>query len=132
MPYLNSGGVIAESAEAAAAIVEKAKSLGSEMRIKYIEYRSTGASPNLESRLPAAQKPRVTMVLPLPRDPEQLFSSFSPKLRSQIRGRAVASGKDVFLRNATFAVLEHNGLTYATGRRVSSVAMVYVTGAFRR
>jgi hypothetical protein len=53
------------------------------------------------------------------------------KLRGQIRGRAVASGKDVFLRNATFAVLEHNGLTYAAGRRVSSVAMVYVTGAFR-
>jgi hypothetical protein len=54
------------------------------------------------------------------------------KLRGQIRGRAVASGKDVFLRKATFAVLEHNGLTYATGRRVSSVAMVFVTGAFRR
>jgi hypothetical protein len=54
------------------------------------------------------------------------------KLRGQIRGRAVASGKDVFLRKATFAVLGHNGLTYATGRRVSSVAMVFVTGAFRR
>jgi hypothetical protein len=54
------------------------------------------------------------------------------KLRGQIRGRAVASGKDVFLRNATFAVLEHNGLTYAAGRRVSSVATVYVTAAFRR
>jgi hypothetical protein len=53
------------------------------------------------------------------------------KLRGQIRGRAVASGRDVFLRSAAFAVLEHNGLTYATGRRVSSVAMVYVTGAFR-
>jgi hypothetical protein len=53
------------------------------------------------------------------------------KLRGQIRGRAVASGRDVFLRNAAFAVLEHNGLTYALGRRVSSVAMVYVTGAFR-
>jgi hypothetical protein len=53
------------------------------------------------------------------------------KLRAQIRGRAVTSGKDVFLRNATFAVLEHNGLTYSAGRRVSSVAMVYVTGAFR-
>jgi hypothetical protein len=54
------------------------------------------------------------------------------KLRGQIRGRAVASGKDGFLRNATFAVLEHNGLTYAAGRRVSSVAMVFVTGALRR
>jgi hypothetical protein len=53
------------------------------------------------------------------------------KLRGQIRGRAVVSGRDVFLRNATFAVLEHNGLTYAAGRRVSSVAMVFVTGAFR-
>ena len=53
------------------------------------------------------------------------------KLRGQVRGRAVASGKDVFLRSATFAVLEHNGLTYAAGRRVSSVAMVFVAAALR-
>ena len=48
------------------------------------------------------------------------------KLGAQIRARRVSTGKDVFLRNATFAVLEHNGLSYAVGRRVSSVAMVNV------
>jgi hypothetical protein len=48
------------------------------------------------------------------------------KLGAQIRARRVSTGKDAFLRNATFAVLEHNGLSYALGRRVSSVAMVNV------
>jgi hypothetical protein len=54
------------------------------------------------------------------------------KLGRQIRARAVPTGKDVFLRIATLAVLEHNGLTYALGRRVSSVAMVNVRAAFGR
>jgi hypothetical protein len=48
------------------------------------------------------------------------------KVGAQIRARRVSSGKDALLRKATLAVLEHNGLTYALGRRVSSVAMVNV------
>jgi hypothetical protein len=48
------------------------------------------------------------------------------KLGSQIRARRVSTGKDALLRLATFATLEHNGLSYALGRRVSSVAMVNV------
>jgi hypothetical protein len=54
------------------------------------------------------------------------------KVGPQIRARRVSTGKDVFLRNGTFAVLEHNGLSYALGRRVSSVAMVNVQAALRR
>jgi hypothetical protein len=48
------------------------------------------------------------------------------KLGRQVRARRVSTGKDALLRSAAFAVLEHNGLTYASGRRVSSVAMVNV------
>jgi hypothetical protein len=51
------------------------------------------------------------------------------KLGRQIRARRISTGKDAFLRNATFAVLEHNGLSYAVGRRVASVAMVNVQAA---
>lgn len=56
-------------------------------------------------------------------------------LRSQIRGRIVTRGRDVLLRiagsQAPLAQLEHNGLSYAVGRRVFSVAMVNVLARFR-
>ncbi len=54
------------------------------------------------------------------------------RLGSAIRARRVADGKDALLRTAPLAVLEHNGLTYASGRRVASVAMVNVQAALRR
>jgi hypothetical protein len=50
----------------------------------------------------------------------------------QIRARRVSTGRDVVLRLAGSAVLEHNGLSYAIGRRVSSVAMVNVQAALAR
>jgi hypothetical protein len=53
------------------------------------------------------------------------------RLGTQIRARRVSTGRDRLLRRATFAALEHNGLSYALGRRVSSVAMVNVQAALR-
>jgi hypothetical protein len=53
------------------------------------------------------------------------------RLGAQIRGRRVSTGTDVPLRRATFAVLEHNGLSYAISRRVASVAMARVQSAIR-
>jgi hypothetical protein len=54
------------------------------------------------------------------------------RVGDQIRARRVASGKDVLLRHGSLAQLEHNGLTYAVGRRVYSVAMVNVNAALNR
>jgi hypothetical protein len=54
------------------------------------------------------------------------------KLGNQIRARRVTTGKDVLLRRGTFAQLEHNGLSYATGRRVYSVAMANVLAVLNR
>jgi hypothetical protein len=54
------------------------------------------------------------------------------RLGPQIRARRVSTGKDRLLRRAAYAVLEHNGLSYALGRRVSSVAMVNVQAALGR
>jgi hypothetical protein len=54
------------------------------------------------------------------------------KLGDQIRARRVASGKDVLLRHGSLAQLEHNGLTYAVGKKVYSVAMVNVNAALNR
>jgi len=53
------------------------------------------------------------------------------RLGAEIRGRRVSNGRDRLLRRATSAVLEHNGLSYALARRVSSVAMVNVQAALR-
>ena len=54
------------------------------------------------------------------------------RLGNQIRARRVPSGRDVLLRRGTFAQLEHNGLSYTSGSRVYSVAMVNVLAALRR
>lgn len=51
------------------------------------------------------------------------------RLGGQIRARRISTGKDVLLRRGALAELEPNGLSYATGRRVSSVAMVNVLAA---
>jgi hypothetical protein len=51
------------------------------------------------------------------------------KLGKQIRARRIFNNKDAFLRYGTFGVLEHNGLSYAAGKRVSSIAWVNVTAA---
>jgi len=54
------------------------------------------------------------------------------KLGDQLRARRVTSGKDVLLRHGSLAQLEHNGLTYAVGRGVYSVAMVNLNAALNR
>jgi hypothetical protein len=51
------------------------------------------------------------------------------RLGATIRAKRPATGKDVRLRTGTYAVLEHNGLSYAAGKHVYSVAMVNVHAA---
>jgi hypothetical protein len=51
------------------------------------------------------------------------------KVGNEIRARRVGNRKTVVLRHGTYAQLEHNGLTYAVGKRVFSVAMVNVQAA---
>ena len=46
------------------------------------------------------------------------------KLGKQIRARRVLNGKDAVIRHGTHGVLEHNGMSYAAGRKVSSIAWV--------
>ena len=53
------------------------------------------------------------------------------KVGPQIRARRVSTGKDSRLRTATFAVLEHNGLTYALGRRIEPFDMPTIRAIVR-
>jgi hypothetical protein len=45
---------------------------------------------------------------------------------TELRGRRLASGRDAPLRTGALGALEHNGLSYASGRRVQSVAWARV------
>ncbi len=54
------------------------------------------------------------------------------RLGDQIRARRIPTRTDVLLRRGPLAQLEHNGLSYAAGRRVYSVAMVNVLARLAR
>jgi hypothetical protein len=54
------------------------------------------------------------------------------KVGAQIRAKRVAGGRDALVRHGTYAALEHNGLSYAAGKKVSSIAWVTFTAAAAR
>lgn len=95
MPYLNAGGIIADDPQTAAALLDSARQTARDENVQYIELRYREA---LTSQLPApvletlsVRSHKVSMALNLQNDPEKMFGSFPPKLRSQIR-RPTKSG----------------------------------------
>jgi FemAB-related protein (PEP-CTERM system-associated) len=78
MPFLDQAGVLAVSAEAAAALQEAAVKLAVQVSAKGIDLRA----PAPEGAGPAE---RSTLVLELPESPDALWKSFSPKVRNQVR-----------------------------------------------
>ena len=53
------------------------------------------------------------------------------RLGQQVRARRL-SGKEALLRSVALAQLEHNGFTYAAGKKVYSLAMVTVHSLINR
>jgi hypothetical protein len=51
------------------------------------------------------------------------------KVGNQIRALRIATGKEAFIRFGTYAALESNGMSYASGRTVGSIAWVTFTSA---
>ena len=95
MPYLNNGGIVADDQNIAALLLDAARRAAEEDGVQYIELRYREP---IGSQLPAAiletlalRSHKVSMTLDLPDDPEKMFGSFPPKLRSQIR-RPTKSG----------------------------------------
>jgi serine/alanine adding enzyme len=108
MPYLNYGGVLADSPAAQRALLDAAKRTGAELGVDHIELRHRNVT---ELDWPARDD-KVAMLLELPASDEALWDSFKPKLRSQIRrpqkegavarrggGELVGDFYDVFARN---------------------------------
>jgi serine/alanine adding enzyme len=93
MPYLNGGGIITDCKQTYTTLINHANVLGQEYGVKYIELRHR--APLLVNHLSMHTKQhKASMVLKLPKDPDELFNSFPSKLRSQIR-RPIKEGLEI-------------------------------------
>lgn len=80
VPFLNYGGALGDDA-ARTALADAAARLGAELGVDAVELR--GRVREASTLRPIDEK--ITVVLPLPATPEELWSALPSKLRSQIR-----------------------------------------------
>jgi len=80
MPYVNYGGAIADDASIEQLLMQSANAEAAKLGVEHIEYRDSIARPDMPVR---AEK--VNMLLTLPDSEDQLWNSFTPKLRAQIK-----------------------------------------------
>lgn len=80
LPYFNYGGICAENLEVSNHLLEEAVHLAKKYGVSHIELRET---KKLENGL-GIKMAKVSMQLGLPSNSEELWQSFSSKLRSQI------------------------------------------------
>jgi FemAB-related protein (PEP-CTERM system-associated) len=110
LPYLNTNGVVARSADVQAALIGRAAALADELGARYLELRHE--APIAHPALGAAVTSKVHMRLPLPDGGERLWAGFDPKVRNQVRkgekgNFAVAWGAEELL-DGFHAVLAEN------------------------
>ena len=82
-PYLNTGGVLADSANIAIRLIDHAVELADELDVKHLELRHEQHVEH--ARMNATATEKVHMRLQLPTTSEQLWDSLKSKVRSQIR-----------------------------------------------
>ncbi len=82
-PYLNTGGVLAESNTIAKTLIDRAVDLADELDVKHLELRHEHYHEH--PRMNASATEKVHMRLALPETAEQLWDSLKSKVRSQIR-----------------------------------------------
>ena len=83
LPYLNSSGIVAETPEAAAALVDRAVDFAEQLDVRYLELRHEMAADH--PKLTEAVTDKVHMRLTLPETTDELWKSLKSKLRSQVR-----------------------------------------------
>jgi len=84
LPYVNRAGVVADDADAAAALIDRAVQLADQLDVQYLELRRDGL-PIHHPALGAQRDEKKRMLLDLPTDAAALWSSIGPKVRNQIR-----------------------------------------------
>ena len=82
-PYLNTGGVLADSPEIAARLIDQAVVLADEQDVKHLELRHEQRIEH--PRLNAESSEKVHMRLSLPDTADELWDSLKSKVRSQVR-----------------------------------------------
>ena len=83
LPYLNTGGVLAESDDAARALIDRAIRLADRLNVRYLELRHEHEFDH--PQLVTAVTDKVHMRRPLPDSADELWSDLKSKVRSQIR-----------------------------------------------
>jgi FemAB-related protein (PEP-CTERM system-associated) len=83
LPYLNYGGVLADSRETAGRLVQHAVSLAEELKVRYLELRHEQPLDN--DLLGACRTDKVNMRLELAPTSEQLWKRLASKVRNQVR-----------------------------------------------
>ncbi len=82
-PYLNTGGVLADSESLARKLIDAAVSLAEKLNVKQLELRHERRIEHPALR--AARTDKVHLRLALPRTADELWSGLKSKVRSQIR-----------------------------------------------
>ncbi len=88
MPYLDGGGILADTAAAKMKLFSAAQEFAARAGIPQIEWRGLNPEQAGEAGptgIAAVGPTKVRMVLPLPENSEVLFNRFKSKLRSQLR-----------------------------------------------
>ena len=87
VPFLNAGGIVADSDQVATALLSKAAELASEQRARHIEFRNRRPSGlGLETKTS-----KITVTRDLEPDSDVMFQSLDKKLRSDVR-KSMQSG----------------------------------------
>lgn len=80
MPYFNYGGAIADHPAIEEQLIQHANSYAAEQGVSHVEYRDDIPKPDTPVRTD-----KVNMILALPASQDELWQSFTPKVRAQIK-----------------------------------------------
>ena len=83
LPYLNTGGVLADDEKIAMALIDRAVELADRLKVRHLELRHE--KPIEHPALTQTLTTKVHMRLALPSGSERLWKDFDPKVRNQIR-----------------------------------------------
>ncbi len=89
VPYFNYGGVVADSIEITKALLDKAEVIKKDLGSAHIEYRNI----NEISTDMANRQDKVTMLLNLPNEPDELWKAIGSKRRAQVK-RPIREGAE--------------------------------------
>jgi FemAB-related protein (PEP-CTERM system-associated) len=110
LPYLNGGGVLADSDSVANRLIDKAVELSEQYDVRFLELRHENAWPH--QALSATRTDKLHMRLELPATVDQLWARLRAKVRNQVRkgesqSFAVQWGREELLSDF-YRVFSHN------------------------